>query len=180
MAAAVSAPETTIEIRVEEIGQLFNTLDPFPFRERDLDREAEDFIVGWARELPGDKPLRIAVHLPMKEAESEKARELEAAMRSYFTYRADAVGRDLNELFRVGRFSLLIGLGVLALCMILRAELGRSAGFAGILGEGLLILGWVANWRPVEIFLYDWWPLRRRRNLYRRLAGASVALIAHD
>ncbi len=29
-----------IELRVNEIAQLFHTLDPFPFRERDLDREA--------------------------------------------------------------------------------------------------------------------------------------------
>jgi hypothetical protein len=42
--------------------------------------------------------------------------------------------------------------------------------------ESLLILGWVANWRPLEIFLYDWWPLTRRRDLYRRLAAAAVEL----
>ena len=42
--------------------------------------------------------------------------------------------------------------------------------------ESLLILGWVANWRPLEIFLYDWWPLARRRDLYRRLAAAAVEL----
>lgn len=36
-----SAP-TAIEIKVEEVSQLFNTLDPFPFRERDLDKDAED------------------------------------------------------------------------------------------------------------------------------------------
>jgi hypothetical protein len=44
------------------------------------------------------------------------------------------------------------------------------------LQESLIILGWVANWKPIEIFLYDWWPLARRRDLYRRLANASVEL----
>jgi hypothetical protein len=42
--------------------------------------------------------------------------------------------------------------------------------------ESFLILGWVANWRPLEIFLYDWWPLARRRDLYRRLSAAPVEL----
>jgi hypothetical protein len=42
--------------------------------------------------------------------------------------------------------------------------------------EGLIILGWVANWRPIQTFLYDWWPVARRRDLYRRLAKASVKL----
>ncbi len=45
--------DALIELRVENTAQLFHTLDPFPFRERDLDREAEEFIVGWAQELPG-------------------------------------------------------------------------------------------------------------------------------
>jgi len=43
-----------------------------------------------------------------------------------------------------------------------------------VLGEGLLILGWVALWRPLEIFLYEWWPLRRRMNVLRQLAQAPV------
>jgi hypothetical protein len=42
--------------------------------------------------------------------------------------------------------------------------------------EGLIILGWVANWRPIEIFLYDWWPIVRHRNLLLRLANAEVAI----
>jgi hypothetical protein len=46
--------------------------------------------------------------------------------------------------------------------------------FRRLVDESFLILGWVANWRPLEIFLYDWWPLARRRDLYRRLSSASV------
>ena len=46
--------------------------------------------------------------------------------------------------------------------------------FKRLAEESLLILGWVANWRPLEIFLYDWWPLTRRRDLYRRLSKAIV------
>ena len=54
-------PDNTIEVRVEDISQLFHTLDPYPFRERDLDRDAEDFIVNWARDLPRSVSLRIVV-----------------------------------------------------------------------------------------------------------------------
>ena len=53
-----------IELRVNNVAQLFHTLDPFPFRERDLDKEAEEFIVGWARELSADRAIKIAVHYP--------------------------------------------------------------------------------------------------------------------
>ena len=46
-----------IEVHVAELKQLFNSIDPSPFRNRDLDSEAEDFIVGWAKDLPGNAPI---------------------------------------------------------------------------------------------------------------------------
>ncbi len=169
----------SIELQVDEAAQLFNTLDPFPFRERDLDREAEEFIVGWARELPRTKPFRIVLHMPEKECKPETAAQLREALSRYFAYRADMVGRDLKEMFRVGRLSLLIGIAVLAACIAI-AGFARQALGAGevsrFVNESVVILGWVANWRPIEILLYDWWPLARRRNLFRRLAAAAVKL----
>lgn len=177
------ADENAIEIRVEEISQLFDTLDPFPFRERDLDHEAEDYIVGWARELPGDGPIRIVVHLPAPAAVTGAADGLQDAIRRFFAYRAEAATRDLKELFRIGRRSLATGLAVLGFCLLVsRAVAGRlgSGEFARFVEEGLVILGWVANWRPMEVFLYDWWPLVRRRRLYLRLAAATVVLRPAD
>jgi hypothetical protein len=167
-----------IEIGVERLRQLFHTLDPFPFKERDLDRDVEDYIVDWARELPRDLPLKILIHLPAAEAETPAARELQSALAHFFAYRAEVIGRDIRELFRIGRRSLLVGLAVLGLCLAAGNIVGAlGTGYvAAFLGEGLIILGWVANWRPIEIFLYEWWPLARRRNLYRRLAAAEVIL----
>ena len=94
-----------IEVRVEQLSQLFDTLDPFPFRERDLDKDAEEFIVGWARELPRNQPINIIIHAPAAELRSEYANEIAPALKRYFNYRAVVVGRDLNELFRIGRRS---------------------------------------------------------------------------
>jgi hypothetical protein len=168
-----------IELRVEKIAQLFDTLDPLPFRDRDLDRDAEEFIVGWARELPTSAAIHITVHVPVSETGGEHARELGRAIASYFDSRAKAVSNDLKELFRVGRYSLAIGLVVLAMCVTAShfvAGVEPSVGLGRFLEESLIILGWVANWRPIEIFLYEWYPLVRRRSLFRRLAAAEVQL----
>lgn len=168
-----------IELRAKEIGQLFHSLDPLPFRERDLDAAVEEYVVGWARELPSSGPIDIVIHLPKDEAERGDAAHVADAIRNYFGYRAEVVGWDLKELFRIGRVSLLIGVGVLATCVVMGKLVGIMLG-AGYLGrffdEGLIILGWVANWRPIQIFLYDWWPLARQRRLYGRLAKAAIEL----
>jgi hypothetical protein len=167
-----------IELRVREIGQLFQSLDPLPYRERDLDERVEEYVVGWAGEM-ARAPIEIVIHLPSVEAARDEASHIEEAIQNYFAYRAEVIGWDLRDLFRVGRAALLAGLVVLATCVVLGRLLGERLG-EGYLGrffeEGLIILGWVANWRPIQIFLYDWQPLARRRRLYLRLAKAAVRL----
>jgi hypothetical protein len=169
--------ENVVEIRVDDIAQLFHTLDPFPFREKDLDREAEEYIVGWARELPKDLPFRIVVHFPNDQSQADLARDLPEALGKYFAGRAAVIQGDLNELFRIGRRSLAIGVAILIACLLaarLVSGFLADAPFRKLVEESFLILGWVANWRPLEIFLYDWWPITRRRDLYRRLSAAAV------
>ena len=49
--AWASPQRETLDVHVAESKQLFNAMDAAPFRERDLDPRAEEFIVEWAREL---------------------------------------------------------------------------------------------------------------------------------
>jgi hypothetical protein len=170
-----------IAIRLRNINQLFNTLDPSPFREKDIDGEIEDFIVGWVRELPRHMPFRIAVHLPSEEAKRPEAQDIDEALAHYFAYCADVAERELRELFRVGRSALAIGIAVLCACLVasqLAPQFITNATLARIVEESLILVGWVANWRPIEIYLYDWWPIRRRAQLYRRIAAAPVIVKA--
>lgn len=173
------AEHATVEVRIHELGQLFNSLDPSPFTERDLDDDAEAYIVGWAREVDVRLPFRIVVHLPASEAHKAQEHGLDSAIGNYFAYRAGMLERDLSDLFRVGRRSLAIGIAVLAVCIglsqVVRAALPDWA-LGQLLAEGIMIFGWVANWRPAEILLYDIWAVRRRVDLYRRLANARVEL----
>ena len=70
---------------------------------------------------------------------------------------------------------------MLGLCLVVGQSLVNlfpDSRLAGVVMEGLVILGWVANWRPMEIFLFDWWPLVQERRLYHRLAKAQVKIAA--
>ena len=174
---AAAGERATIEVSIARIEALFDSLDPSPFHERDLDPAAADYILGWARDLPRDAPLVIRLHLPEGETVRATAETVAPAIRAHFAYRAEIADRDRREVFRLGRRYLAIGLGVLALCLLAARAAPTALGegpAAEILSEGLLILGWVANWKPLETLLYDWLPLHRRAGLLRRLAAAEV------
>ncbi|MCU0887785.1 MAG: hypothetical protein MUC64_07145, partial [Rubritepida sp.] len=168
-----------IELRLSNLTQLYHTLDPAPFREGDLDATAEAYIVDWARELPRDAPLAIVIHLPAEELAKPGAAEVPQSVRHFFAERAQSEAKALRELFRFGRAALALGLVVLAACLgaaVLAARLPLEGPLARLVPESLVIVGWVALWRPAEVFLYDWMPIVRRRRLYARLAVAGVEL----
>lgn len=167
-----------IELRLRELAQLFNSLDPSPFVDRDLDPNAEEFIEGWAREHHQEAEFELTLHLAAPPP-PDRAQGVEAAVRHYFAARAEVKRRQFRQLMRRGRISLFIGLVFLTGCLFL-SELVSKLGYgavAEIVRESLLIGGWVAMWRPLEIYLYDWWPLREDRRLVERLARMHVRLI---
>jgi len=101
-------------------------------------------------------------------------------VREYFERRAEGRRRELRQLFRTGRLSLVIGMAFLAGAIALAQWLGsliNHEGYAWLVSESLIIGGWVALWRPMEIFLYDWWPIRADAKLFDRLAAMPVSLI---
>lgn len=161
-----------IELKLAELAQLFNSMDPSPFHQRDLDHDAEEFIVSWAQEHPRDEGLKLIIHLPQSPAADMKVQD---SVQHYFAYRSEMLWREFRQLMKEGRLTLLIGLCFMAACefaalVLLKGEPTWKA----VSREGLTILGWVAMWRPLEIYLYRWWPLLSRRKLYQRLALMAV------
>ncbi len=47
-----------------------------------------------------------------------------------------------------------------------------------MLSEGLTIIGWVAMWEPVYVFLYGWWPIVQKRNIYRKILSKDISVIS--
>ena len=176
---AVGPAQTArISLRLRELNQLFNSLDPSPFLDRDLDHDAEEFIVSWAREAHGCRAFELVVHLGTP-PDPQRAAETEDAVRHYFSERADLKRREFRQLLRRGHTALVIGTLFLAVCLFLSGVVSRlfMPGVAEVLREGMIIVGWVAMWRPLEIYLYDWWPLREQWRGLERLAHMRVRLV---
>jgi hypothetical protein len=164
-----------IEIRLRELRQLFHHLDPAPFREKDVDPAAEVYIDDAVREIGPRQPCKLVVHLPAAECEPEDARTLPEALAHYFEYRARQSQVEFRRLLGRGVVSLAIGLAFMFGCLSMRRWLA-TVGSTGVFAEGLLLIGWVALWRPVEIFLYDWWPVRRQQMRFESIARMPVEI----
>jgi hypothetical protein len=106
------------------------------------------------------------------------AKSVADAIRAHFAHRRDEKARAVRFLMREGRQALAIGIGFLFLCGVAGTLALRAlpAPLGSFVDQGLLIVGWVANWRPIEIFLYDWRPLRKEQGLFDALSRMEIAI----
>jgi NO-binding membrane sensor protein with MHYT domain len=114
----------------------------------------------------------------MEGLNSESADSVVSAVRHYFDYRAVHAADNLKQTLVRGALSLVIGLGFLFACLWCRKLLETTAGQPDlqIVAEGLLIMGWVAMWRPIEIFLYDWWPILHHQRVFQHISKMSITV----
>lgn len=166
-----------IEVRLNDVQQLYNTLDPAPSREKELDLHVDRYIFESAQELPPAALIKLVLHFP-PHAQDSITDTIAESIHNHFGYRAHGALMELRQILRNGRISLAIGVLFLFACLTARAVLdARGKGtLAEIAQEGLLIMGWVAMWRPIQIFLYDWWPIQRKRRILERLIAIPVEL----
>ncbi len=167
-----------IDLKVRHSRQLFDGRDPAPFRERDLDEDAVEYLLGAVQEIPRKQLLKIVVTISEEPEPRLVPDVIVEALRGHFSYERAQIGRRLGEHVRRGRMTLGVGITVLVVCLTL-AELTVSlppGHLRDILREGLVITGWVALWRPLEVLLYDWWPLIEERRQVSRILAASVSI----
>jgi len=165
-----------VELRLDRLARLYNSLDPAPFHDKELEAAADDYVVGSAEDA-GGRPIRLVVMLPDTELARPEAEHVAPSVRRHFERRRDAEHRKLRALWWRGRVALVIGIAFLAACLVARSLLlGSPSTAAHIVAEGLLIVGWVAMWGPLDIFLYGWWPTWSRVKQLDRLTRIGVEL----
>lgn len=163
-----------VNIHLRDLSQMLNSLDPSPFWDRDLDLEAAEFIEEEFSERLSAKTWILHVHA--RELGASQI-DLQTALENYYGRMASSSRRALREHLWSSQWTLVGGVVVFLLSMGLRSMLGGLVGrLPQILDEGLIILAWLALWRPAEMLLYGWIPLRRKQRLYERLAGIRVLI----
>lgn len=125
-----------------------------------------------------EEPLLLRIHL--QEAPAEDPMEMvKVAVRNYFNYRRELTKLEVRHLMKQGRISVLIDIAFLDVCLVVVVYLlPREGGhLLELVRESLTIAGWVAMWRPMQIYLYDWWPLRRRGRVFAKLNRMPVEVV---
>lgn len=168
-----------INIRIGKYSQLFNSLDASPFFEKDLDENAVDYIVSWAREYKIKRKIKLLINIPKTKKNIRMQGEVKNSISHYFQYQADLQQKKIKQKVKEGLTILFTGLLFLTLCLLVgEFIIGiKDDFFSSVLAEGLVIMGWVAMWKPISDILYEWLPIKRQKDIYQKLANSEVEIV---
>jgi len=167
-----------IEIKLSSILQMFNSFDPAPFHEKELDSDAEKYIVNIVNDFPAKTQFKLIFYLPPELAASEEAKKIAPAIHNHFRYKMLVADQKYRSRFRHGRGAMLIGLGFLAIALFVRYLISSYSSelFAQLLADTLLIIGWAAMWEPVTILLYELWPIIQLKKTYGKISNMALEI----
>lgn len=151
------------------------------YRKRTLKTDAEEFIVEEAEALPRKAVINMKVHLALSEVKHKD--DIAPAIHRHFCYRREQSQKEFKRIFQYGWRILFIALGLLGVIYSLTEftlHLIPDNRFVLFIRESFIILGWVALWRPLELLLYDWYPVKTDINLYYRLEHSNVQVIINE
>jgi hypothetical protein len=166
-----------IEVRVKSPRQLFDSRDPAPFHERDLDDDFVEYISAAAREFSKSRELKIVIHVEENETKELTRDLIRESIKIYFAYRINLQRVDLKSFMKRAQLYLMIGVVVLVICLSVAQRLAvptAPQGAIGILREGIIIFGWISIWKPIELVLFDWYPLYEKLRFYKRLLKTEI------
>jgi len=170
-----------IEIKLSSLLQLFNSFDPAPFHEKELDSAAEHYIVGTVDDFPKKTRFRIVIYLPPDLVGTVAAQKIRPAIQNHFEYKTLVAERAFRSRLKYGRFTLLLGLSFLFFSLFVgESVLNFSNSFASQLAaHALLIAGWAAMWEPVTVLLYELYPLVQKKKTYQKISTMEIDILPY-
>jgi hypothetical protein len=166
------AGEATVSVHVHDFSQLFNSLDPSPLWDRDLDKGVAQFIEDEFRDRRAAAIWRLQV---FAQQGAFAAADLQSAVKAYYRRSARSARIALREHMKITRIALLGGALIFLLSTAVRGIVDRALAHPPqLLDQGLIVLAWLGLWRPIEALVYEWVPFYRKRRLCERLARMHV------
>lgn len=171
-------PTSTLSLRVPSVDAIFDSRDAHDLPVRRIDSDWLEYVLEVMDDQGGKGPTDLSLRMNMDSVWTKN--DIVQSLRRELSRRESFLTLKLRENFKLGRTSMVLGLLVLVFFMALsvlskQVPLGS---FQEILHEGFMIIGWVALWRPVEILLYDWWPITAERRKIRRLLAGKTEILA--
>ncbi len=168
----------TIKIGLSSFDQLINVDSDNVYPGTGVESDAFDYIYTEADESPRGSKLTLEINIPSITPEKEElARKV---LQKYFEYELKIAEKSLTKNFRKGLGAVILALFIALICILISLglnSLNLSEELRSILNGILIIACWVSTWTVIEIFFFDWWPIKREINIDKKLSLMDITFV---
>ena len=168
-----------IVLELNDVNQLLIGPDSLFYGKRNLNRDAEEIIIEEATMVSRNDHIQLKIHL--RNHDISRKDEVVTAIHQHFKYRRKKSEWQLKQTLHLGWKSLLGSIVFFAFLIFITLIIIRlipEGRLSLTFREILIILGWVALWRPADLLLYEWRPIKREVNLFRKIEQCKVEIVA--
>lgn len=171
--------QARVSLALADITDLFTAPSPNPLEGRFENRSGIQRLLSLV-DPTSSLPLHVDIALDRGGDPNESESRIERALQGYCGERIERIDLQRAEVKRLGFKELGFGLVFLAGCLIAGSLLlATQAGpewLRTFLTEGLVILGWIGLWHPVDMLFFERIPLIRDQRILSRIRDAEVSV----
>jgi hypothetical protein len=170
-----------IELHVKNTADLFKSPVILFNSMQLLDKDVEAYLLEKAGSFHRNADIRITLFA--EEGAAGDKKEVVSSIHRYFSFSHELKKKQLKHTLNLGWRSLAIAFVFLLLMYSIANKLIphlSQGGFTTPIRELFIILGWVALWRPAELLLFEWWPVRKNLRLFAKLFKSNIRIVSTD
>jgi hypothetical protein len=171
---------STIILRLKEAKHLWVSTETPPFGVDGLPISGMDYLVEQLSYHKSNSASQVTLQFPAALLATIEIQEIKHQINQLCRYKINQIENEQREAVRDGLRALRSGGLFLAASLILAALVQKLVLLPNLLQdfavEGLLIVGWVGLWHPIELLIYGLWPYRKEKQIYEHISNMAVEL----
>jgi len=151
------------------------------FANHGLEQDAADFLLAEVKKCPIWKPMLLMIYLESLPNNIQKQESLlQAKVANFFEAEAKTTRLRTKRLLRRGTISFSISCIMFFVALVIKALLNRylaDVNGVNIVIQACDIISWVILWPPLNLLVFQWWPVAYRWLLLHRISTRIYIVI---
>ena len=162
-----------ISVAIGNYADIFNELDPAPFRKRDLNQNLRDYLEDSSSDIPLKYNIILQFNISVEAMDPDKEEKIRSGLKTYFKFVRDLLRNRISQSYKKSSIYVFSSFLLLSLSYLLRTTMIAGLFFT-ILVEGITIGGWVFLWEAISTFAFRNREVRGNYRHYKRFADAPI------
>lgn len=141
-----------------------------------------DTIISTVGAYGSKKEYKIVIHVP-ESLSALDSQSISPKLKEFYHIHTTELKNELRVMKTQSLDALSKGVPIMIAALSLNFTIERLKDhmnyFEFILKESMYIFGWVSMWKPIELLLYDRWPLNRKLKSYEKMLSIPISIITN-